>query len=160
MKALTMLLYVSHALSTTLLWRSTEQPIEIMGVSFSLLALLKMSSKFVVQWKMSHSSRVNDNGLLQVDICLIFVCASDWNIKTNTTSFVWLLSIKGYIEWTVRGSVKDRLISCEYLSEGWGVGGGVGGWGRSLPTERVLIFTGISNETTNELCRNVTIIYR
>ena len=26
MKALTMLLYVSHALSTTLLWRSTEQP--------------------------------------------------------------------------------------------------------------------------------------
>ena len=102
---------------------------EIMGVSFSLLALLKMSSKFVVQWKMSHSSRVNDNGLLQVDICLIFVCASDWNIKTNTTSFVWLLSIKGYIEWTVRGSVKDRLISCEYLSEGWGVGGGWGGGG-------------------------------
>ena len=88
-----------------------------------------MSSKFVVQWKMSHSSRVNDNGLLQVDICLIFVCASDWNIKTNTTSFVWLLSIKGYIEWTVRGSVKDRLISCEYLSEGWGVGGGGGGGG-------------------------------
>ena len=42
---------------------------------------------------------------------------SDWNIKTNTTCFAWLLSIEGSREWMVRGTANDRPISYEYLSQ-------------------------------------------